>query len=224
MVIAHSFFNDSLSDSAIYLCRSSVWNWLAVHVIYSVIFSGSINGVLYCISVALNFRELYGNPSVHYHQRFEGHELQLAMTRSYRRFKLFVVQLIVLALFYVLAAYYYKSIVSSTPTRWLSVARWIIEATFDVQYISVIIPPLRRIPSSETELNNCCTVRMNILFIIKMNQFVMMRYAEFHPHACVNIIRAMAFHFFCPKLDGYPPESMFAVCVFPNEYLPDFRK
>ena len=53
------------------------------------------------------------------------------MKRGYRRLKLFVVQIIVLALVYVLAAYYYKSIVTSTPTGWLYFARWIIEATFD---------------------------------------------------------------------------------------------
>ena len=138
------------------------------------------------------------------------------MKRGYRRLKLFVVQLIVLALVYILATYYYKSMVTSTPTGWLSVARWIIEATFDVQYISGIISTLLRIPSSESELNNACTVIMNTLLLIKMNQFVMMCYAEFHHHACVNILRVVAIQFFCPKLDGHILETILAACVLPR--------
>lgn len=65
---------------------------------------------------------------------------------------------------------------------------------------------------------------MNILFIIKMNQFVMMRYAEFHPHACVNIIRVVAFHSFCPKLNGKTLGTMLATCVLPAKYLPYLRE
>ena len=122
-----------------YSCRSSVWNRLTVHVIYSFFFSSIINGALYLIGLTLNDEELFDNPSVHYRRRFEGHERELAMTRGYRRFKLFLVQLIVLALVYVLAAYYYKSIVNSTPTGWLSLARWIIEATCDAPNFNCVL-------------------------------------------------------------------------------------
>jgi hypothetical protein len=224
MSVVRSFLNDSLSDSAIYACRSNIWIWLSVHVIYSVGFSATISASLYHVGSIWNFGEPFDDPYVHLDQLPDEQEAHVAMTHAYRPLKSFLVQLTLWPSIYVLAAYCYRSIAMSTSTGWLSLARWIIEATCDLLHITSVIGSFDEIPARETVFNRYFSDHANILLIIRMNQFVMMRYAEFHPHACVNTIPVLFFSSFCPKLDGYSLERMLAVCVFPRHHLPDFRK
>ena len=220
MFIDHAPLNRSLFENATYACHQSAWHWLAAHVLYSVFFTGSISSFLYLVSYVINFREVFDNPSVHYNQELEGYERDVAMERGYRRLKFFSLQLIALTFAYTLGAYYYKSIVRNTPVDWVSIIRWLIEASCDHVYFCAFFISLWQIPASTTELNNHFAVLMDMLLIIKTNQFVMMRYAEFHSHSCVNIIRVVFFYVFCPKLDGYSTESMIASCVLPVNSLP----
>jgi hypothetical protein len=225
MFVDDLFLNDSLSESVFYSCRNSTWRWLAAHILYSFFFSASINIFLYMASLIVNFRELFLNPSVEYGQRFQGHEQAEAIKYGCRQLKLFLLQLLVLTFAYVLGAYYYKSIVFSTSVDWLSLARWWIEASCDFLHFYTFIVSVLLIPASQTEVDSHFAVVMDMLLVIKMNQFVMMRYAEFYPRACANSIRVVFFNFLCPRADGYPMNRLFAVCVFPTELLPDsFRR
>lgn len=95
--------------------RHNAWPWLAAHVLYSLCFTTTINAFLYIISLVINFRQLFANPSVSYSRDLEGYALDVAIERGYRRLKLFLLQLIALTLTYVLGAYFYKSIVRGTP-------------------------------------------------------------------------------------------------------------
>ena len=221
MFAAQAFLNDSLSESALYSCRDSASRWLATHALYSLCFTATISTFLYFVSLAINYRELFANPSVHYDQELERYERDVAIERGYRRLKFFLLQLIALTFAYVLGAYYYKSIVRSTPVDWMSITRWLIEASCDYLQFWTFFNSLVRIPSSIMELNNHFAVLMDILLIIKTNQFVMMRYAEFHSHACLNTMRAdVYYYFFCPQLQHHSTESMIAACVSSAKYLP----
>jgi hypothetical protein len=194
-------------------------------VVYSVYVSIGVNGFLYCVSLAINCWELFANPSVQYDQQLEGHEREVAITHGYRRLKFFLLQLIALIFVYTLGAYYYKSIVRNTPVDWLSIIRWLIEAFCDHLYCAILLISLWLIPTSITELDTQFAVHMDIILIIKMNQSVMMRYAEFHSHACLNTIHVVVFyHLFCPKHNGYSVESILAACLSPSKYLRDVHQ
>ena len=146
----------------------------------------------------------------------------MAIERGYRRLKVFLFQLVVLSLVYVVGAYYYKSIVHSTSVDWMSFTRWLIEASCDYMHFSSVIISLWQIPASTTELNNHFAVLIETLLVIKMNQFVMMRYAEFHSHSCLNTIRVVFFYFFCPKPDDHSWDSILTACLLTDKYLSDF--
>ena len=224
MFAARASLNGSLPESVLNSCHPTAWHWLAAHVLYSLFFTTTINAFLYIVSLVINVRQLFANPSVHYSRDLEGYALDVAIERGYRRLKLFRLQLIALTFAYVLGAYYYKSIVRNTSIDWLSITRWLIEASCDYVHFSTYFMSWRVIPASMTELNNHFAVLMDMLLIIKTNQFVMMRYAEFYYHSCLNIIRVGFFHVFCPKLDGYSTKRILAICLSPSKYLPDVRR
>ena len=172
------------------------------------------------VGLIINFRALFLNPSVEYGQRFQGHERAETITCGCRKLNLFLLQLLVLTFAYVLGAYFYKSIILTTPVDWLSLARRSIEASCDNLHFPTFLVAVWLIPISQTHVDNHLAVLMDMLLVIKMNQFVMMRYAEFYPRACANSIRVGFFNFLCPRLDSYPMERLFAVCVFPTGLLP----
>ena len=222
MFVAQSSLNSSFPDSVFYSCRSSTWRWLVVHALYSLYFSTIINGLIYCVSFVINFWELFDNQSVQYHQRFQGQERVVAIQRGYRRLKLFLFQLIVLSFAYVLGAYYYKSVVRSTSVDWPSFARWLIEASCDYLNFTSILVSMWQIPASTTELNNHFAILSETLLVIKTNQFVMMRYAEFHSCSCLNTIRVVIFYFFCPKRDDHSWDRILTACLMSDEHLSDW--
>ena len=221
MCVAQASLNDSFPDSVLYSCRSSTWRWLVVHVLYSVCFSTAISGLIYIVSLVINFMELFGNLSIQYDQRFQGQERVVAIQRGYRRVKLFIFQLIVLSFAYVLGAYYYKSIVRDTSVDWISFTRWLIEASCDYLHFSSVLVSLWKIPASSTELNNHYAVLIEMLLVTKMNQFVMMRYAEFHSDSCLNTIRVVFFYFSCPKPADHSWDRILNACLLPDKNLSD---
>ena len=77
-------------------------------------FSGLINLFLHGVSLVINFREIFDNPSVQYNQPPTREEQEMANEHSYRLLTVFVLQLIAMTYVYVLGAYHYESIVRST--------------------------------------------------------------------------------------------------------------
>jgi hypothetical protein len=175
----------------------------------------SINGWLHSIGLIINLSELAADtPGVHYEQ-LERQEREMVIKPGYRRMKLFVLQLIALTSVYTLGAYYYRSLVSNTPTSWLSIARWLIEASCDYQFFCVLLIAARMIPTSQRHLNTHFGAHMNMLLLIKMNQFVMMRYAEFHSQSYLNNTLAGSFYLFCDKPHGHSLRKIFPVHFMP---------
>ena len=141
---------------------------------------------------------------------------------GYRLLTVFVIQLIAMIFVYVLGAYYYKSVVRSTSVAWLSVTRWLIEASCDcLQFWSFFIS-LYQIPASITKLNNHFAIIIETLMLIETNQFVMMHYAGFHSRSCLNTIRVASLCLFCAQLDDYSMDDIFMTCFLPAIYLSDF--
>ena len=219
MFVARASLNDSLPESVSDSCRHSIWPWLVAHVLFSYYVSLFISGSVYLVSCFLNWGELLSNPSVQYNPQPTWEEREMAIKYGCRRLKVFLFQLIVLIFAYVVGAYYYKSIVRSTRVDWLSLALWLIEASFDHSFISVLLSSPMPIERSPTELNNHLTVSMDILLVVKMNQFVMMRYAEFHSRACLSTVLLAIYYLICPKPDGDPTESILPVCFLPDQYV-----
>ena len=215
MFVAHASLNHSLSEIAIHSCRNSVWPWLAAHLVYTFFFSMSINGWLHCIGGIINLSELAADPPGVHYRRLQGQEREVAIKRGYRRMKLFVVQLIALTFVYTLGGYYYRSMMSNTPTSWLSIARWLIEASCDYQFLYVLFVAARMIPTSQRHLNNHFGAHMNMLLIIKMNQFVMMRYAEFHSQSYLNNTLVGSFYLFCDTPHGHSLRKIFPAHLMP---------
>ena len=114
MFVARASLNHSFSGSVSNSFPHSAWRWLAAHILYSLFFSAGINSSVDLVSYFINFRELFANPSVHYNQELEGYERGVAIERGCHRLKSFL-QLIALTFTYTLGAYYYKSVVCSTP-------------------------------------------------------------------------------------------------------------
>ena len=216
--------NDSLWETTTHSCRQSLWHWLGAHVLYSLSFSTGVNNFLYCVSYLINFRQQFASPDVHYREQFEGSDLDAAMQRGYRRLGFFVLQLVVLTLIYILVAYYYKWLLIGTFPSWLSIARWLIEGSCDYVYFTTFLISFRRIPASITKLDNHFAVVADMLLIMKINQFVMMRYAEFYSQSCLNVILVAFFYLLCSKPENYSLENLFGVSMNPDKYLPDFPR
>ena len=224
MFVAHVSLNNSFPEGVLYSYCSSNWFWLVIHVLYTVYVSTVINVAIYFVSLVINSEELFLNLSMREDQRFLGLERAVDIEHGYRHLKAFVVQLIALAFGYVLGAYYYKSVIRSTSVDWVSFIRWLIEASCDFLYFSSVSVSARLIPASATLLNNHFASLIETLLVIKLNQFVMMRYAEFHSHSCLNTIRVIFFYYFCGKAEDHSWDVILTSCFLPDESRPDFPK
>ena len=179
--------NDSNLENVLKSCSDSVSTWLVAYVIYLFFISLTINNAIFILdlfmAVIQPVHSLHRDPSFDQDEYVED-----IFTFYYHCFCHFVFQRIVVVFIYVSSAFIYHSIMSETHIDSILVARWWIEATIDVQCFLTLFDALLKMFIRYRRYRMVLTRFNEALWAMKIHQFYLLRYAEFHSESELNTL------------------------------------
>lgn len=177
-------------------CRDSSIAWSITHAVYVCIISSTfINIIALFHQFVLIIRLEY---YCYRNRHFDVHENVREISGSHAEFicRLFSRQIVSIFL-YVFVAYICHSLWSDMPMTPMSITRWFIEAIVDTPFFLLLVSSFFGMLMDSPYDEDCLYGTTEQLFITKISQFCLLRYAEFHRQSKFNTFLTCVFRRFC---------------------------
>ena len=199
--IISSVSHDS-SDSAPCQDRSSTGLWVHFVFVWYMTLQLIMTSVLVSCLVDQFFRSLHLVGSGRSLGELENND-RMGATRFDRRchrLKTPILWEVKLILFYVSGCFLVQVIIRTHSIRWMSLARWLIEATFAPVLIGTPVLATYFNQCEDYLLENDSQAMFTMAYRVKTILFVLMRYFKMHPSLGLHVYQTVFFYHFCDAL------------------------